>query len=203
MGTSRGGRRWQEWLAPGAGGHGYTEIQAGLARTQLEHLRLPAATSWSWLEAYGGVTVDGAHKSWPEARRSAGAAIEPMTADLDSRHDQWLTIADSEPSERLVTGSGWGALEVRRLKVDTPGTPFEQIGPRQQPWKDLLDGKPLDQDPAQAPDGTPVAPGWRQALEAAPDNWLVWYHRGVARWYDGEHEAAREAWEQSRRTTET
>jgi Domain of unknown function (DUF5107) len=202
-GTSRGGRRWQDWLAPGADGHGYTEIQAGLARTQLEHLRLPAATSWSWLEAYGPVAVDGAHEPWPEARRSAGSVIEPLTADLDSRHDQWLTIAGAEPSERLLSGSGWGALEVQRLKIDTPGTPFDQVGPRQQPWKDLLEGKPLDANPAFPPDGTLVAPGWRQALEAAPETWLVWYHRGVARWYDGEHEAAREAWDQSRNSTES
>lgn len=55
-GEGPGGRRWQEWLAPGADGHGYCEIQAGLARTQLEHLPLPGHTSWDWLEAYGPVS---------------------------------------------------------------------------------------------------------------------------------------------------
>ena len=40
-GRGRGGRRWQEWLTePGTGG--YLEIQAGLARTQLEHIPMPA-----------------------------------------------------------------------------------------------------------------------------------------------------------------
>ncbi|MGW9368151.1 DUF5107 domain-containing protein, partial [Streptomyces albidoflavus] len=39
-GSGPGGRRWQEWLTePGTGG--YAEIQAGLARTQLEHVPLP------------------------------------------------------------------------------------------------------------------------------------------------------------------
>ena len=34
-------------------GDEYLEIQAGLARTQLEHLPMPARASWSWVEAYG------------------------------------------------------------------------------------------------------------------------------------------------------
>src|SRR2546430_10789644 len=39
-GQHPGGARWQEWLSgPDAA---YLEIQAGLARTQLEHLPLPA-----------------------------------------------------------------------------------------------------------------------------------------------------------------
>jgi hypothetical protein len=190
-------------LAPGAEGHGYTEIQAGLARTQLEHVRLPAATSWSWLEAYGPVSVDDAHESWHQARRSAGSVVEAVTADLNDRHDRWLTIADDAPADRLSTGSGWGALEVTRLKPDLAGTPFDEIGPRQRPWLALLDGEPFDQDPSVPPDGTLVAPGWRAALDAAPDTWLVWYHRGVARWHDGEHDEARDAWRQSLASTES
>ena len=50
-GKSPGGDHWQEWLAQP--GHEYLEIQAGLARTQLEHLPMPARASWSWVEAYG------------------------------------------------------------------------------------------------------------------------------------------------------
>ena len=48
-GSGRGGRRWQEWLTE-PGTRGYAEIQAGLARTQLEHLRLDGGGSsagWS------------------------------------------------------------------------------------------------------------------------------------------------------------
>jgi hypothetical protein len=50
-GTGTGGRNWQEWLSEP--GHPYIEIQAGLARTQLEHLPMPAQTEWAWLEGYG------------------------------------------------------------------------------------------------------------------------------------------------------
>ena len=194
-GTGRGGRRWQDWLAPGAGGDGYTEIQAGLARTQLEHLKLPAATSWSWLEAYGSVAVDDAHGPWPEARTNAGRRIEPVVADLDERHQRWLASADTMPGERLFTGSGWGALEA----PDLLGTPFDDdtLGPRQQPWLELRNGVCPATDPAAPPDGTLVAPAWHGLLEAAPDGWFTWYHRGVARWHASEHEQAREAWERS------
>jgi hypothetical protein len=38
---------------------------------------------------------------------------------------------------------------------------------------------------------------WRELLEAAEDNWLVWYHRGVARHYGGDEAGAVEAWRQS------
>ena len=40
--------------------------------------------------------------------------------------------------------------------------------------------------------------GWRELLEAVvDDNWLSWYHRGVARWYAGDQDGAIDAWRQS------
>lgn len=78
-GTGTGGRRWQEWLS-GPGTAGYIEIQAGLARTQLEHLPLPGRTTWEWVEAYGLATAEAAavHGGWDEAREAAGAAVDRL-----------------------------------------------------------------------------------------------------------------------------
>ncbi|MBP0458122.1 DUF5107 domain-containing protein, partial [Streptomyces montanisoli] len=45
-GTGPGGRRWQEWLTE-PGMPGYAEIQAGLARTQLEHVPLEGGGEFS------------------------------------------------------------------------------------------------------------------------------------------------------------
>ncbi|MBN6040184.1 DUF5107 domain-containing protein [Amycolatopsis sp. 195334CR] len=168
-GSSEGGRRWQEWLSPDSE-HGYLEIQAGLARTQLEHLRLPGGESREWLETYGPV---------------------------DASYPEWQVVADEEPGEWLHTGSGWGALEQRRTPRSLPGTPFPDstLGERQQPWLDLLTGKMAAPDPLTPPDGTLVT--WRAELEAAEPNWLVWYHRGVAHWYAGDETAAEQAWRAS------
>jgi hypothetical protein len=201
-GESTGGRRWQEWLSPGLRGPGYAEIQAGLARTQMEHLKLPGATNWQWLEAYGRLSVDPgvAHADdWKAARIGAGAVLAPVLATLAGREEEWLAIADAAPAEQLATGSGWGALELRRTgwRVSA-GTPFadETMSERERAWLPVLGGQlPATQADA-APDGTLV--GWRDLLEAVEDdNWLVWYHRGVARWYDGDEEGAIAAWRQS------
>jgi hypothetical protein len=196
-GEGKGGRRWQEWLSPGLDGPGYCEIQAGLARTQMEHLKLPGATSWSWLEAYGRLSVDPAvvHGDWESARRGAGAVLEPLVEDLADREREWLAVADVEPGERLAVGSGWGALELRRTGWEvSAGTPFaaETMGPRELAWLPLLDGRLAGDG---APDGTLV--GWTDLLEDAEDSWLVWYHRGVARWHHGDEAGAVEAWKRS------
>jgi hypothetical protein len=194
-GEGAGGQRWQEWLSPGLQGHGYAEIQAGLARTQMEHLKLPAATSWHWLEAYGRLSVnpDVAHADWSPARTGTSDVLLPLLDELPEREQQWLHIVDQAPAERLATGSGWGALELARTGwTISPGTPFAEdtMTSRERAWLPLLDGRMPATDAV--PDGTLV--GWKDLLEKAEDNWLVWYHRGVARHYSGDTQGAIDAW---------
>src|SRR4029453_5450945 len=52
-GAGAGGRHWQEWLC--GPDFRYLEIQAGLATTQLEHLRLEGSAEISWAEAYAPI----------------------------------------------------------------------------------------------------------------------------------------------------
>lgn len=208
-GESRGGRRWQDWLAGDEGGDGYTEIQSGLAPTQMEHLRLPARTDWDWLEAYGllEAPADAAHDAdWTRARAAVGDAVERVlpAATLDERHAAWRRVADDEPGERLATGSGWGALELHRAaragtRPELRGTPFDDrtLTARQGPWLALLDGALPPVEPGEPSDGTPVGPGWTELLEATGDDWLSAYHRGVARWYRGDRAGAVDAWQRS------
>ncbi len=200
-GTGTGGRRWQEWLTePGTGG--YAEIQAGLARTQLEHVRLEGESELSWLEAYGPLSApaDLVHGDWAGARGEAEARLAaalPREA-VDAAHETWLTHADAEPGEVLAVGSGWGALEVLRAGYKLPGTPFEEstLGPRQAPWLELLRSGAVPEPREAAPPGpTLVARHWRDMLETAPAHPHAEYHLGVAQWHADDRAQAVRSWE--------
>ena len=92
-GTAAGGRRWQEWL--GGSGRRYLEIQAGLATTQLEHLRIDGRGEVSWVEAYAPVDADPVrvHGPWSQA-----------TAEIDEQLDRLLPAGELGGLARLVAG---------------------------------------------------------------------------------------------------
>lgn len=202
-GTARGGRRWQEWLtAPGA--PGYAEIQAGLARTQLEHVRLEGGAEFSWLETYGPLagapaTVHGA--DWAAARAEIEGALEAALprADVDAAYEAWRAgPADAEPVTVLSTGSGWGALEVLAQGHELPGTPFpvSALGEEQKPWLELFRTGVLPPLPdGTAPGPSLVAGHWRDMLETAPAEPLTEYHLGIAQWHAGDLAQAVRSWE--------
>jgi len=199
-GTGSGGRRWQEWLTePGTGG--YCEIQAGLARTQLEHVRLEPESEVSWLEAYGPLDAE-AEGEWSTVVDGAEARLETALprADFDAAYAAWKPCADTEPGEILATGSGWGALEVLRTDWKSPGTPFEEslLGEAQAPWAELLRSGVLPEPRRVRPPGeTLVASHWRDMLETAPATPLTEYHLGVAQWHAGDRAQAVRSWERA------
>ncbi|GAA3245230.1 DUF5107 domain-containing protein [Dactylosporangium siamense] len=211
-GTSIGGRNWQEWLSgPGAG---YLEVQASPARTQLEHLRMPAGATWSWVEAFGLLACDPAdvHGRWAGTRAAVGEALDALAPAeaLDAALALATAQADEAPGRLLHRGTGWGALQ-RRLRehhgdrsLRFTGTPFgdDTIGRDQQSWVRLIDSGYL---PTPAPELPPasytVGPAWRELLEkaaaGASGNWFSWLHVGVSRYHAGDTPAARAAWTRS------
>ncbi|MEU9115069.1 DUF5107 domain-containing protein [Streptomyces sp. NPDC048483] len=201
-GAGRAGRRWQEWLTePGTGG--YAEIQAGVARTQLEHVPLEAGGELAWLEAYGPLAADAATvhgDDWRAARGEVADRLEAALprADIDAAYAAWRPYADQEPKESLTTGSGWGALEVARAGLDLPGTPFDAatLGPAQRPWLTLLKTGDL---PPEGPLPGPalVAPAWRDLLESALPGPATDYHLGLAQWHAGDRAQAVRSWERA------
>ncbi|MFI5806857.1 DUF5107 domain-containing protein [Streptomyces sp. NPDC051561] len=201
-GSGQGGRRWQEWLTE-PGTPGYTEIQAGLARTQLEHVPLEPGADFSWLEAYGPLAADPdtVHgDDWTAARAATERALEDALprAGVDAAYTAWLAHADLEPSEPLATGSGWGALEVLRAGHKLPGTPFPEsnLTELQEPWLELLRTGTFPYPRKVTPPGpTLVAPHWRDMLETAPAEPLTEYHLGVAQWHAGDLAQAVRSWE--------
>ncbi len=209
-GSGPGGRRWQQWLTE-PGTPGYAEIQAGLARTQLEHLPLEGGESLAWLEAYGPLAADpgAVHGAdWAAARAHTAERLEavlPRSA-VEDAYARWLPCADAEPvGERLASGSGWGALEVARAGFALPGTPFDAgtLGPQQQPWAALLESGKLPAGPGDEPPGpTLVAPEWRELLESAsaegPEGGReLDFHLGVAQWHAGDRSQAVRSWERA------
>jgi tetratricopeptide (TPR) repeat protein len=203
-GSGPGGRRWQEWLTePGTGG--YCEIQAGLARTQLEHVRLEAESEVSWLEAYGplSVSAEAAHGAdWEAARADVEDRLESALSRnaVDAAYAAWLPHADTEPGEVLAAGSGWGALEVLRAAHKLPGTPFDEstLGEDQAPWRELLRSGAFPEPRRVGPPGeTLVASHWRDMLETAPAAPIAVYHLGVAQWHAGDVAQAVRSWERA------
>jgi hypothetical protein len=215
-----GGRKWQEFLSPS--GEPYLEIQAGLARTQLEHLPMPGDTQWSWLEAYGLMEADSdaVHGGdWEGAQGAVGEKLNQLIScsDLEAEYEQGKEWVGDPPVELFQRGSGWGALErVRRevageLPFSDEGMVFdeESLTERQAPWIGLLrEGVMPPADPDVTPRSYMVQDEWQTMLEEAVEDeegahWLAWFHLGVMRYYEGERESARRAWERSLQETRT
>ncbi|MFC5186051.1 DUF5107 domain-containing protein [Actinomadura harenae] len=193
-GTGTGGDRWQEWLS--GPGSRYLEIQAGLARTQLEHLPMPGRTTWEWTEAYGLLEADAerVHGPWEQARTAAAEALERLvTAE---RLEEASRTVLSLPEQRLAAGSGWLALEIAAgSEVADAALPSGELGDEQRPWLELLSGGTL---PASEPPAAAITgPHWRALLEDHAEDWHALYHLGLVRLADGAPEAARSAWRRS------
>jgi hypothetical protein len=177
-GTAAGGRHWQEWLC--GPGSRYLEIQAGLATTQLEYLRLEGRAEISWAEAYGPIeaspeAVDG---SWPDALAGVAELVARAIPDeeLNEWHRWWrATMADAAP-QQMAAGSGAGQAElvVRGQDPDgLPGTPFGQ--PLSHGFRHLValarTGE-LDQDAGGADVLVPpITDRWGAAFDRAAGGW--------------------------------
>ncbi|UXM92780.1 DUF5107 domain-containing protein [Paenarthrobacter sp. JL.01a] len=185
-GQGQGGKRWQEWLSPGAGP--YAEIQAGLAQTQFEHLLMPAGAQWAWVEAYGNGHLDAGAShgtDWDAAVTHAGERLEDLLPhdELEAMLPAAISNADVPPSKMLLQGSGWGVVERTRRRrlgrkwVDESGTPFvdESITADQEPWLGLLKGQTFDGAP-----GYVAGVDWEELL-AAQDSPEALFHLATMR----------------------
>ena len=202
-GDSHGGDNWKNYLSDGTN-DGYVEIQAGLARTQLEHLPLAAGKTCSWVEAYGAFEGDPQrlHGSWEEAcsavTETLGDAWEAQLRKLKN-----LRAADGG---MIHTGSGWGCLEQLRRSADgeAPLSPVYEfpeasLTDQQLPWVALLQEGKLDAaDPMASPAGYLVDAGWKKRLEAVTEhNWFSLMHLGLMRYSAGDLEGAGNAFAES------
>lgn len=216
-GTHRGGRQWQEFLSQP--GEAYIEIQAGLAPTQVHGLPMPARATWDWTEAFGYIEADPrkVHGSdWPAAWGCVDAALKSrLSLNTLSKIEADCRDHTATPStEILHTGSGWGALELRRrtrMAEDVPPQfvfPADTLGSEQQKWLALLENGALPEQPPEAlPGEWMVQPEWQNLLEASIQsqkqdharNWYALLHLGVMRLEQFDEAGAAAAWEESLR----
>jgi Domain of unknown function (DUF5107) len=177
-GTSAGGRHWQEWLC--GPGSRYLEIQAGLATTQLEHLRLEGDAEISWAEAYAPIEAEpgAVHGYWVDALDELNKLVAEAILDeeLDEWHRWWRAEMADEAPDQLTAGSGAGEAELvarGQDPDDLPGTPFGQS------FSDgfchlvaLARADGVDQDAAGADVLIPpITDHWGAVLDRAADGW--------------------------------
>jgi tetratricopeptide (TPR) repeat protein len=215
-GSQAGGERWQDFLS--TPGKRFFEIQAGLARTQLECLPMPAGVQWEWMEAYGLLEADPQQThggDWNAAIREVEEQLQQMNSpeSLEALLLNSTSVADRAPDRILHRGSGWGALE--RIRRERSGEPAfcsqalafddESLTSEQRPWLSLLEEGALPEvEPNANPGAWMVQDQWRRLLIASindsrGDHWLAHLHLGVMHYARDDSAAARGAWEESLR----
>ena len=214
-GMGRGGRKWQEFLS--VPGQAYLEIQAGLARTQLEHLPMPANTEWEWLEAYGRLeaNADQVHGlDWKGAIGAVEGSLQQLIprSKLEAELLQSTSFANRPPIEMIQHGSGWGTLErLRREKIGEStgkstfagaGLQFDEasLGDAQSAWLELLQAGTFPENTSPQAGSFMVQSEWKALLEKAVEtspNWLACLHLGLMKHYTGDLVGAQQAWSQS------
>ncbi len=209
-GAAPGGRRWQEYLS--GPGKAYLEIQAGLAKTQMEQLPMPAHACWEWLEAYGMLRADPkkVHGEWGEACTHIEDVLEKALPRAFAEEELKRLGAElAQAASPVRRGSGWGALELMRREG---GAHFgeewalfeaDSLGEDQAPWAMLL-GKGVF--PGQAVNETPAAymgqkewiPLLLESIQSGrSDHWHAWLQLGILYCAQKEWRKAEEAFDRS------
>lgn len=208
-GKGAGGKNWNNFLSDGKNS-GYIEIQAGLARTQLEHIPMAADDVWTWVEAYGALSADAAtlHGEWNGAVKAVESVLDDLFCSGMENELETLKNLAAVNDEFLHIGSGWGALENQRRAVDNEQSlsdffefPLISMGESQREWLHLLEKNYLaERRVGDKPLGYLTGEKWLNRLQNAVENnenWYAYMHLGVMLYAAGELDKSKEAFEKS------
>lgn len=197
-GQSTGGRHWNEWLSEK--GSSYIEIQAGLAHTQLEHIPMPARTTWEWVEAYTALDCDPnkLYGDYNGAINTVNDYVKKRVGDPNAL--TFPTDNSIRHSRSISVGSGWGTLEELSRGERISSLVFSnKTDPEIAPWLQLLEHGTF---PCPDPNDPPVSyvrgAAWADRLRTLPkQTWHSQLHLGVILYAEGDLDGARKAWESS------
>lgn len=104
-GQGQGGRNWNQWLAgepvP------YVEIQAGLARTQYEHIQMKGKSEISWVEGYT-VTMCDPQKVHGDFRTAVDTVSAFVGSVMPTEQEMRAMFDDLKEGQIEQYGSAWG-----------------------------------------------------------------------------------------------
>jgi len=186
------GRFMQDFLAGGGKRQGdYTELQVGPAPTQMQNFPVPKNTVLEWTEWFkgfdGDVSVlrgDDYQKALDEIdtwMKSSEGMTQETVHDWDAFFEKYATV---EPSEILVRGQPWGALEEKLLGQRlAPGLVFDLPSKGEEgyeemlPWMELLsDGTFSDATLSRLPLSYQTTDNWFKVIKESADRGMTWLH---------------------------
>jgi len=187
-GVGEGGKNWQRWLSDGV--ESYIEIQAGIAKTQQDHIPMPDGDTWNWLEAYGQLSCNVDDLAYGDAVNACRSALDELVSqeELEAEHQSRAAAIAKAQGEIVSMGAGWGALEnIRREKNGLQPIsavcrfPENSMDEKQAAWLELLqEGTFPAKEPLCAPESYMIAEAWRNMLSSVADkNATALYHLGV------------------------
>lgn len=193
-GQSQGGRHWNRKLL-GPGLDAYIEVQAGLARSQLECLPMPPKTAWEWLEGYGSINVEPekVFGDWQDAIAEVTALLDKKIpeSDLENMLAQTRQSIALVPGRNIISGSGWGALEEMRMQRKLTGhLDFGTVGEEQTPWIELLQNNRITEENIHS---YLVSDPWFEKLCQAEQSWQTAYLSALHEYRKGDYRSALEA----------
>ena len=205
-GQGRGGRNWNRWLC--GEDFPYVEIQAGLARSQFEHLPMAAKSSISWVEGYTALNCapDALYGSYPDAISAVDAYLDGKRCGEAAMHSLFDGIT---PVETLMNGSGWGHIEnlLRKVCGKDPISAFlpfpeESVGKTEELWRTFLTTGTMPAQDLSAPPASFLVdanalPLYEKQIAAGKAHAALWLHYGTALYANDRAEDAYKAFEQS------
>ncbi|MBQ9922793.1 MAG: DUF5107 domain-containing protein [Clostridia bacterium] len=206
-GNHHAGKHWQEFLSDGEGTGYYVELQAGIAPSQLNDKILPAHGKYEWTQCFGGVKADPQRLfdgNFDKACDYFGEKLDELLSseDITELDKKYSLLADTPIAHDDIkhNGSGFGALEILRMKKDNDAIcpasllfPENTIGNAEKIWLYVLEnGKFPKTDKHQPPLSYMTSEKWDKHIKNALDadnckNWFGLLQYGVSMYERYDH----------------